>query len=89
MITAGQAGLQITPVGEAIVVVVEADGECNADLAKVGKTHGLLALLLGAAQRGQNQRGENGDDGDDHQQFNQREGTMKSFYPSHFGMSNA
>ena len=46
---AGQAGFQIAPVGKMIVLVVEIQDKAQADLAQIGNTDGLLALLLGAA----------------------------------------
>ena len=89
MKTAGQAGFQIAPVGESVVVVVQADGKRDAYLAEIGNTDGLLAFTLCARQNRQKQRGKDADDGDDDQQFNQREGAMNSFCPSHFEMSIA
>ena len=53
------------------IVVGEVDFEREADLFEIGKADRLLALLLGAGQRRQQQRGEDGDDGNDDEQFNQ------------------
>ena len=58
-----------------IVVVVKVNNESEADLFEIGKTDGLLAFLLGAGQRGQQQRRQNGDDRNDDQKFDQRKTT--------------
>jgi hypothetical protein len=73
MIAAGQAGFQIAPVREPAAVVGEINFKRQADLFQIRQADRLLAFLLGAGQRRQQQRRQNGDDRDHDQQLNQGE----------------
>ena len=81
MIAAGQAGFQITPVGETIVLSVEVKLKRQADLLQIGKADRLLAFLLGPGERRQQHRGKDRDDRDHDQQLDQRESLARPAVP--------
>ena len=55
-----------------VVACIHEDRQCN--LTFVGLADGSLAFLLGARQRGQQQRRQDGDDGDHNEEFDESEG---------------
>jgi hypothetical protein len=81
LITTFQRRLQIPPIGESLLVVIEVHLPGQVDLMEIGTTGRRRSLSLGPRQGGEEQRRKDGHDRDDHEQLDQREATMRTQRP--------
>jgi hypothetical protein len=69
MVATGQARFEIATIHEPVGVVIEVEGERQADLFEVGKAAGALGALFGASERREKESRENSDNGDNNEQL--------------------